>query len=166
MTAPAVVAGAVIALAAGTPAFEPPRFAAARAEQRALCGTWVATAGVRDGTAIPKDDLARVRLTFGVRPNDPTALTADLRGVFPDPAARTASVVVLAWRTPARFQVCRYYSGCGLCVEGLYERDGDTLRLCVNPRLDPASLTAVRSPTAFAAPAGSGLTLLTLKREK
>src|SRR5262245_44078642 len=49
----------------------------------------------------------------------------------------------------------------GKTVPGIYQLDGDTLKLCA-----PVDPEGAKRPTEFAAPQKSGLTLMTLKRTK
>lgn len=167
MTARLLFVGLALSFAGRADAgFVAARLARAEAEAARLRGTWVATAGERDGTPLTKAELAAVRLTFR-GPQDGLFYTfTDLRPLIPDPTAASAHFFVQPWLAPQGFEIWRQYGVRTSVYPGLYERTGDTLRLCVDLRFSPDGPPMRVRPAAFAAPAGSGLTLLMLKREK
>lgn len=162
----ALVAAGAVALAVGSPAFGPVRAAWADATAADLRGTWVATAGVRDGQAIPKDELARIRITLRSPRDGFLHHFTDLTPLIDDPTARTAAVSFQPWVAPGGFTFSRQYGARVSMYPGIYEHAGDTLRLCVDLRFSPDGPPTRVRPTALAAPAGTGLTLLTLVRQK
>lgn len=162
----ALVAAGAVALVVGTPAFDPVRAAWADVAAHDLRGTWVATAGVRDGKAIPKDELARTHITLRSPRDGFLSQLTDLTPLIDDPTARTAAVTFQPWAAPGGFTISRQSGARVSLYPGISEHAGDTLRLCVDLRFSPDGPPRRVRPTAFAAPAGSGLTLLTLVREK
>ncbi len=72
-----------------------------------------------------------------------------------NPTEKPKHLDLLGQLTPGKQQM--------MMVHGIYELNGDTLRICV-PVGDPTKLT--NRPTEFASPKGSNWALITLKRAK
>jgi uncharacterized protein (TIGR03067 family) len=135
---------------------------------------WVAVEGAYDGKPLTKTELTEVNSELrrqgklscrGVlfilpvllsKGNPPPFLNAGYAGVFrPE-------------KSPREFHLLRFFGAKGTTYPGIYELRGDTLRVCFNlePWYSPDGPPLRRTPTAFAAEKGSGLTLLTLRRGK
>ncbi|HEX4608496.1 MAG TPA: hypothetical protein VH092_09845 [Urbifossiella sp.] len=166
MTARLILVGLAAAVATPAPALVAVRRARAEAEHRRLSGTWVATAGVHDGTTLTRAELARIRLTLRSPQDGPFYTFTDFRCLIDDPSAVATDFSLQPWTAPQSFEAVRQFGGRASRYPGIYERGGDTLRLCVDLRFSPDGPPMRVRPTAFAAPAGSGLTLLMLTRAK
>ncbi len=132
---------------------EPARGDDAKSDKNQLQGTWQVTAGVSDGKPIPKDQLERMKIVFA----------GEKMSLFPPDGKKAleSTFVVDSSKEPKAIDTTRAEGGArGKTANGIYELDGDTLKLCLPVRLDK------ERPTAFAAPENSGQVLLTLKRVK
>jgi uncharacterized protein (TIGR03067 family) len=120
-----------------------------------LQGTWQATAGVANGRPVPGEQVQRVKVVF----------SGDKMSLFP-PDGDGKQTLEHTFRVdpsqkPKAIDVTRLEGGGkGKTAQGIYELDGDTLKLCLTSRLEK------ERPTEFAAPKESGLVLMTLKRVK
>ena len=128
----------------------------AKKDEDKLQGTRQATEAVADGKPVPKEELACMKVVFA----------GDKMRIPPRPMGTARS----RWRTRSGWTRARSRrpstptplrgGGKGKTALGIYELDGDTVKLCLPVRLDK------ERPTEFAAPEKSGLVLLTLKRVK
>jgi uncharacterized protein (TIGR03067 family) len=161
-----VVLGAVLASGGGKGENQE----AIDADAERLKGEWVAVAAVRQGKELPREETAKIRLVFtgpkdGVLKSYRVQLAAPLLppdapvdgwgepyGLRPE---KTPKQIWLQKQNGARYS---YHPG-------IYELKGDTLQLCINLEAWGNWLTRRSQPTAFAAPRGSGLTLVRLKRK-
>ena len=125
--------------------------AAIRAERERLRGTWTAVAYARDGREVPPEQLAGVVVVFDaegtatVRSGDRVVVQG--RTAI-DPTASPKTIDLTFTEGPNR----------GQTAPGIYEVRGNTYRLC---RAEPGK----PRPATFAAGAGSGLALMTYRRE-
>lgn len=122
----------------------------AQAQEAGLTGTWVATAAERDGAPAP--DLLGHVLTFddGFAILGPDGAMLYAGDYATDPAATPPAIDFNNVSGLAAGQVWRV----------IYRLEGDTLTT-VDDAPDPEK----GRPTEFAAPAGSGLVLLTFERK-
>jgi uncharacterized protein (TIGR03067 family) len=153
---PRTVLVAVVALLAavwvpGTPRVQGDEPAAATKNDReALQGGWAATGGEAEGQPLDPDALKQIRVVFdgdeaAFHPKkDKSRTTFKL-----DPAAAPRGITLTAEDGPDK----------GKSIPGIYQLEGDRLKLCV--ALKPGAA----APREFAAPPASGLLLLVLKRE-
>jgi uncharacterized protein (TIGR03067 family) len=123
---------------------------AREAELGRFQGTWKFVSIEAEGDRAFQDDLVSITVVIqGDRftlSNGPTIT----RGVLTvDPAARPKTMDVVFSEGPQR----------GTTAQGIYELDGDLLKLCNGP-------PDKKRPTRFASKLGSGLTLQVLKRAK
>jgi uncharacterized protein (TIGR03067 family) len=118
-----------------------------------LEATWVPVSSIRDGV---KDEnpppglkLVFKNGTVSVFVNDKTEETMEYKL---DPSQKPKTIDLTKTSGAAK----------GTGAKGIYEIDGDTLRLCVPTMPEKVN----NRPTKFASEKDSGYTLLTLKREK
>jgi uncharacterized protein (TIGR03067 family) len=139
-------------LAAGLAAAQAPKEGAGGKERKLLAGTWRAAAYVLDGKVLPAENLENLRLVFDAEgkfkvQNAGKTILAGSVQIDPDKKPRTMDIT--------------YSEGDpkGQTSRAIYELDGDTLRMCC------AAFGKAR-PTEFASKPGSGISLMTYKREK
>jgi uncharacterized protein (TIGR03067 family) len=132
------------------PVADGPRSEASERELRRHQGTWIVTSMVREGQEAPAEIVASIRRivegehVVWKRDGKRFAGTA----LELDPAADPKAIDVIPDGGPSR----------GEKVRGIYELDGETLRICMaGPGQD--------RPKAFRADKGSGHTLTTFRRE-
>jgi uncharacterized protein (TIGR03067 family) len=136
-----VLAVAVVAMAADA------KDDANKKDLQALQGTWKVQKMVREGQEAPAEAIAKVRFVFeGNKARIETAGPGGDAATFTLDATQSPKVITL---TPAKMKVVAL---------GIYELDGDTLRLCLTNDKVP--------PKECAAEKGSGARLLVLKRVK
>ena len=124
---------------------------AAKKEMTKLEGTWIATLGEEEGNKAPEEELKKMKLVF--KGDKFTATAGDrliMEGTLQvDPTKKPRAVDLKS--TKGRLQ--------GQTGLGIYELDGDTLKLClVEPTRD--------RPSDFTSKAGSGRHFLVYKRQK
>jgi uncharacterized protein (TIGR03067 family) len=127
-----------------------------------LKGEWAAVEGMRDGKALSKEELARIRIIF--TEDRLFGRRVDLGPLLPAQQAdnlKTCSYTLSSGKTPKQIGLGVQTGAKGLSFPGIYELHEDTLRLCLN-----LERTLAKPPTKFASPKGAGLTLLTLKKVK
>ncbi len=127
----------------------------AKRDEYKLQGTWQVTEGVSEGKPIPKEQLERMKVVFA----------GEKMSIFPPDGDGKKTVestfTVDPGKKPKALDTTRLEGGAkGKTAKGIYELDGDTLKLCLTSRLEK------ERPTELAAPEKSGLVLLTLKRVK
>ncbi len=127
----------------------------AKKDEDKLQGTWQATEAVANGKPVPKEQLERMKVVFA----------GDTMSIFPPDGDGKKSVEntfrVDPSKKPKAIDATRAEGDSkGKVAKGIYELDGDALKLCLSARLEKDR------PTEFAAPEKSGLVLLTLKRVK
>lgn len=120
-------------------------------ESEKLAGTWIALSAVDYGEPIPQDQAKELRLVFTGA--DFTAFHGDksvMQGSFTiDPAKKPRSIDLNS--NSGRHE--------GKTLKGLYEWDGDTLRICF---VEPGE----QRPKEVASTLESGAFLLVCKRQK
>jgi RNA polymerase sigma factor (sigma-70 family) len=123
----------------------------AEADREKLQGTWVSVSAERDGARFPEGGFPGSRITF--RGDEvlfsPTGSSTRITYRL-DPAQKPRLLTMTAQDGPDK----------GRGVPCIYEFDGDRLKLCWDTK------DGKKWPTAFAAPADSGLMLLVLRREQ
>lgn len=132
---------------------DPVRGEDAKGDQEKIQGTWQATEGTSDGKPIPKEQLERLKMVF----------SREKMSLFPPDGKNTveSTFALDSGKKPKAIDTTRQEGASkGKTAKGIYELDGDTLKLCLPARLEKDR------PTEFAAPEKSGLVLLTLKRVK
>jgi uncharacterized protein (TIGR03067 family) len=126
-----------------------------KGDEDKIQGTWQATEGMSEGKAVPKEQLQGMKVVF----------SGEKMSIFP-PGGEGKKTLEYTFRLdpskkPKAIDATRQDgAGKGKSAQGIYELDGDTLKLCLPSRLEK------ERPTEFAAPEKSGLILLTLKRAK
>jgi uncharacterized protein (TIGR03067 family) len=129
---------ATVLLLAGAPATAAPA--------TELEGTWEATAATTDGKEMPAEELKFLKLT--VRGDRYTY--EEMRTV------ERGTLKVFPAKTPKQLQLTRSVGG---FRDGIYERKGDTLKLCFNRR-------GANTPKEFDAGAGTGNQLTVWRKVK
>ena len=126
----------------------------AKGDAEKLQGTWQASEAVANGEPIPKEQIPRIKLVFGgekvtfhLPDGDGKPVDMSFR-LDPSKKPKGVDFTVVSG------------ADMGNTVEGIYELNGDMLRVCF------AMGKAAKRPTEFAAPKKSGLVVLTLKRTK
>jgi len=114
-------------------------------EQKALEGTWVAESLVVDGDEFPKEYVSKVLVALSGSKFTMTWPEANYEGQWTIDVTRTGEIDFL-------------YS-MGIKQEGIYEIDGNTMKLCMR-------ITQFTRPTDFTAEKGSGRILLVMKRQQ
>jgi uncharacterized protein (TIGR03067 family) len=123
---------------------------AKKADREQLQGSWAAAEGQADGQALEAEAIKQIRVVFDgdevtIHPKkDKSRVTFKL-----DPAAAPPRITMTAEEGTDK----------GKSIPGIYQLEGDRLKLCVALKPEAAP------PTAFAAGPDSGLLLLVLKRE-
>jgi uncharacterized protein (TIGR03067 family) len=123
---------------------------AAKTDAEKLTGAWQATSVETDGAKAPADFAAKIQLRF-----EKGFLM--IKGLFGDNREVPCQLKLDPDKKPKTLD----YTGLGTkqTVLGIYELDGDTLKLCI--------ITKERErPKEFKTEAGSNLTLMELKRVK
>lgn len=141
-----VIAGSV-ALAGGGDISE-----AIKKDKAALQGTWKVTASESKGDKVPADELKNLYLLF--RGNAilirEAGKTEDNFSFLLDPAKKVKEIDLTLKVGPQKGRIDR----------GIYEIDGNTLRICIQSNKDAPR------PREFRSDAGSDLWLVTLQRTK
>ncbi len=147
----AVTAVTVLALLATLAAAAPADKAAGPTDDHArLQGNWTAVSGEQDGQKLADDAVKGVRVTFD----------GDEVSFFPKQDKSRVTFRLESAGTPRGLTMTAQEGpDKGKSIPGIYELQGDRLKLCV--ALKPGTAR----PPAFAAPADSGLLLLVLRRE-
>jgi uncharacterized protein (TIGR03067 family) len=148
---PVATFAALVLLLGFSAADEPKKAPGAAEELRRLQGTWTVEAWEEDGKAVTGDDLKKRGVFFGgsffLLRRDNKVFRAG--GIQFDPA-----------RNPSTMNfIVREGDGKGEVMPGIYSLDGDTLKICFNPKGETA-------PKDFKPDAKDGFTLITLKKPK
>jgi uncharacterized protein (TIGR03067 family) len=123
----------------------------AKGEQEKLKGTWTLVAAERGGQKAEEDRIKDIKLTVAgdkitlKTPNGDNVSTFKL-----DPAKKPKAIDIIPTDGPNK----------GKPRPGIYELDGDTLKLCYNAEPDQDR------PTEFATKPGARQMLMILKRDK
>lgn len=125
---------------------------AIKKDKAALQGVWKVTASVSKGDKVPADDLKDLYLIFR---GDSILIreggkTEENFAYLIDPTKDTKEINVTLKVGPQK----------GRVDKGIYQIDGDTLRICIQTDKDSAR------PREFSSPAGSQLWLVVLQRSK
>jgi len=126
---------------------------AVKKELKALAGTWKAVSLETDGKPAPDDIVKKVVMTRDesgktvIRRGEMVVVEAVVKKIDPSRKPKTID----SEQTVGEHK--------GKTIQGIYEIDGDTLRVCV-------ALPGKERPTVFSAKAGSGNSLAVYKREK
>jgi uncharacterized protein (TIGR03067 family) len=128
------------AMPAGTSSADPDRFQ----------GTWAIDSVTVDGERI---DDAQIRASKVAVRGDRYTVTGDVQTI-------TATFTLDPTRTPKAIDITYRDEAESRTFQGIYKLEGDTFAMC-RPRLPEGG-----RPTGFAAPKGSGLVLVVLKRQK
>ncbi len=116
-----------------------------------LQGSWTVVSFERDGSPLPADEVKQLHVI----------IAADRLTIKHDRKAREAVFNLDATRRPREINIIHPDSPQkDYPWPGIYELEGDTLKLCYPFQADRPR------PKEFKAPAGSGLLLLVLKRER
>lgn len=111
-----------------------------------LQGTWRVKSAIRGGKEYPGEDLAQLSFIFKGDELISTRFANDFLQVKLDPSKKPAAIDLVSKKDkPA--------------IQGIYEIDGDTLKLCWNH-------ASTERPRTFTSAAGSGTIYLVLKRVK
>src|SRR5258708_3978799 len=142
----------LVVLAAGLlVAADAPKDDAGKKEQEKLQGKWSAVSGERDGQKAPDTEIGQIKLEFkdGKMFINIANETKEIATLKVDGSKKPKTVDLDLTEGPDK----------GKKAQGIYEVDGDNLKLCVaKPGKD--------RPTEFATKAGSETTLLVLKKDK
>jgi RNA polymerase sigma factor (sigma-70 family) len=123
---------------------------AKEAKEAKLDGTWQVTAFAKDGNEAPKEQADGIKIVFKDGAFTLTHGAAEMKGVFKtDPSLKPATLDIELTEGAEK----------GDSQMGIYELDGDTLRICT-------AHNGIARPTKFESTAGSGIALIALKRVK
>jgi uncharacterized protein (TIGR03067 family) len=137
-----VIAAVALCLGADAPKDE------AKKDQEKLQGDWVLASGERDGEKLPEDLVKSLK----------RSVTGDKATVSRDGEALAKGTFTLdPSKKPRAIDV--KLEGSDQAVQGIYEIDGDTFRMCY-------AAPGGERPKEFATKAGSGHTLAVWKRVK
>jgi uncharacterized protein (TIGR03067 family) len=125
---------------------------AIKKDKAALQGTWNVTASASKGEKVPEADLKDLFLIFRgkailIREG---GKTEEKFSFLLDPLKKTKEIDLTLKVGPQKGRIDR----------GIYQIDGDTLRICIQSNKDSLR------PREFRSPAGSDLWLVTLQRTK
>jgi uncharacterized protein (TIGR03067 family) len=124
---------------------------AVKKEKKALAGSWTVMSAQRDGDAIPEDEARKLRLVFTEeRVTLKQGEKASLLAYRLNPAASPSEIDLVPSDGPQK----------GKALPGIYELNGDNLKVCFALKPD------ANRPERFKAPSDSNTMLLILKREK
>lgn len=141
--------------------------AAAAAENEAdqLKGKWLAVQGTRDGKRLTKTDLATFKIILGDKWNR-TGWNDPFMGVS-DPF-HNLSIHFDQTASPKQLYLIRPIGLKATTYPGIFKLDGDRLTVCWNlePWTSPDGPALRPMPKEFAAPKGSGLTLLIFEKSQ
>ena len=116
----------------------------------AIQGTWLASAAELGGKPFPEEVRKSIKLTLKDGKYTVTVgKNPDQGTVRLDPSAKPKALDVIGTEGPNK----------GKTIRAIYERDGDTLRVCYD-------LSGKDRPTEFKTKAGTQLFLVTYKRKK
>ena len=123
-----------------------------RKDKAALQGVWKVTASASKGEKVPADDLKDLALLFRgdaihIREG---GKTAENFAFTLDPSKKIKEIDLTLKVGPQKGRVDR----------GIYQLDGDTLRICIQSNKDAPR------PSEFRSPVGSDLWLVVLQRTK
>jgi uncharacterized protein (TIGR03067 family) len=135
-------------------------------ELKKLEGPWSLVSGEKNGEKLTDEQVKKYRLVITAKDKDAPKIEAFETASPAKPVLQTVFKIdpITKPNDPARkhktIDLLRYDGGQELTMPGIYELKGDTLTIC---GCDDGR--RIR-PTAFAAKADSGCSLLVLKREK
>ena len=138
----------------GLPAAADPPADAFAKELKAMAGTWRPVSAENNGNMSPEGDLKELRWIrdeagkWALQRSDKTVLEWTVRRIDATKKPKTIDIEVTGG--PHK----------GTIYQGIYELDGDTLRVCL------AQPESAERPTEFSARKGSGFALSEFKREK
>jgi uncharacterized protein (TIGR03067 family) len=127
-----------------------------------LQGAWLASEGTRDGQPLTKEELAPFQMVLGDKGGRLGGQDAFAGG---GPLHNLAVQFDLA-ASPQRLYLLRPTGLRYTTYPGIFQLDGDRLIVCLNlePWTSPDGPALRPTPQEFAAPKGSGLTLLTFQK--
>jgi uncharacterized protein (TIGR03067 family) len=137
-------------LLAAAPA--PDRDAAAKEELKKLEGAWAAVSATVDGKEVPADELKKIQVVVKGDTYSVLAEGAEAAGgtLSIDPTKSPKTIDATTTKGPNK----------GKSELGIYELDGDTLKMCFGP------VGKGQRPKEFASKQGSGAELSVYKRVK
>jgi uncharacterized protein (TIGR03067 family) len=117
---------------------------------KSLDGTWLPSAAELAGKKFPDEVRESIKLVIGDGKYTATIGKETDRGTLkPDPSQKPKALDIIGTEGPNK----------GKTILAIYERDGDTLRICYD-------LSGKARPTEFKTKEGTQLFLVTYKREK
>jgi uncharacterized protein (TIGR03067 family) len=149
----AVAAAAALFVGAGLAAAADDKAELVKKDFKGLSGTWTTTSREVDGKKTPEDDLKKARVAFtaegkvSVEIDGKTVMEGKWLNTDPTKTPKTMDTEFTAGEEK------------GKTVLGIYDIDGDTLKICV-------AAPGKDRPTKFAAGEGSGCTMFVYKRSK
>jgi uncharacterized protein (TIGR03067 family) len=147
----AIVVVVIVCLAAGRGVSAATEDAAVENEVKKLAGTWIGVSGEETGKKAPEKEIKQLKLVFA---GDKFTATAGgklvMKGSVRVDPARKPKTIDLVSDGPRQK---------GKISPGIYELDGDTLRLCL---VD----TGAERPKEFSTDGAEGRHLLVYKRER
>lgn len=114
-------------------------------DEEKIVGTWAMVSGEKGGEAAPENFVKSFRLTF----KGEGKLTANSKGNHAE-----GTFKLDAAKKPSQLDISLE----GKSITGIYELDGDTLKLCVTE--------GGERPGEFKSPQGSKVMVMVLKRQK
>jgi uncharacterized protein (TIGR03067 family) len=136
------------------PAFADPPADAVKKELDKLQGTWQVVGVEENGMKIPDEKLRDAKATVTIEGDKHTLK-------YGGKSQGTVTMKIDPTTKPKQYDlVITEGAEKGKVQLGIYEADGDTFRLCLN------KAGAAGRPTEFSAKDGSGLVVVTLKKEK
>jgi uncharacterized protein (TIGR03067 family) len=126
---------------------------AAKKEWKKFNGTWIAIGLEKDGEKLAEEQIKSLKLQLILKDDKYTVKmddkVIDSGTSKPDPTTKPKTIDVMPSEGPNK----------GKMIKGIYELDGDTLRVCYD-------LEGKGRPKAFATKADSGQVLIVYKRAK
>jgi uncharacterized protein (TIGR03067 family) len=134
-----------------------------------MSGKWAAVEGKSEGKPLSKDELGRFKIVLSVDGKKVDGRTGwQLLGIGGAEGFQGHGIHIDAAASPMRIYVIRSIGAKATMYPGIFKRDGDRLVVCWNlePWFSPDGPALRQLPKEFAAPKGSGFTLLVFERVK
>ncbi|MCI0700197.1 MAG: TIGR03067 domain-containing protein [Planctomycetia bacterium] len=152
-------------------------------EQKRLYGTWQATAGTWEGRALTAEQVKKCAIAITPPDNSrlvPTQITLsfpdklvgyelwvkDVKETRYQTSLFNYTLILDPMKSPKSIGAWKQFGIKGVTFSGIYELDGDTLRVCFNMNPNGKQPENFKTPGGKGFQAHSGFLVLTLKRKK